>query len=224
MSAIGTICYAALSSMRSLRTIALVVAVALPMVSVAGSNDARKLAKLDDKNGFRDAKLGTDFAKFEGMVAAGKHRGLLQFSRPGDKLALFDTKLAAVVYAFKEAMLDRIVVTGAWTLDGKMSLCEGNKDHVAENLSAVFGKPTHTHSHSSSEGKRCVRDFGGGLKSPYCRVFEWRGSKVRLSFFGIVTTSPGDPPPDVKHEDGWAGHSCRFVLEYERIADPADEL
>ena len=208
------------------RNTALVTALvtALAATTAAASGGDGKLAVLDEKNGFRDAKLGADVAGFAGLAAAGKRGDALWFTRATDKLALFETKLARIAYGFRDAKLDTIVITGAWTLDPKLSLCEGNNDHIGDNLRKVFGKPTATHAYSSSEGKRCVREHSGGLTSPYCHVLEWRSARVRLSFFAVMTTAAGAPPPDVVRDEGWTGHSCRFVLEYARVADPATEL
>ena len=81
-----------------------------------------------------------------------------------------------------------------------------------------------THSYSSTEGKRCINSYSGGLTQPYCRVREWRGKKVRMSLFAIVTNVATTAPPGNDKPADWNGHSCRFVLEYARVADPLDDL
>ena len=208
-------------TIRSLSALAALSALLAAGVASAGGG---KLATLEHKNGFRGAKLGAEFTTFADLRAAGKRDGLLWFTREGDKLSLFETRLSSVTYGFRGAILDRIVVTGAWTLDPTLGRCEGNNDHILANLKKVFGKPTATHAYSSSEGKRCISAHGGGLKAPYCRVQEWKSSHVRLSFFAVMTTTEGTPPPDVEREPDWTGHSCRFALEYARVINPADDL
>ena len=207
--------------MRPAPLVAALAAVAAPLAVLAGGGS---LAVLDQKNGFRGAELGAPRDRFEGLEPAGRRGRAHLFTRRGDKLSLFETRLASIVYGFEDERLASIVVTGAWTLDPKLSLCEGNNDHIADNLRAAFGKPTATHAYSSAEGRRCLREHAGGLADPYCRVLEWKSKRVRLSLFTLMTTAPGAPPPGVDRPAGWRGHSCRFVLEYARVVDPADEL
>ncbi len=201
------------------------VAVALLFAGTpALAEDDTASAVLDNKNGFRDAKLGADFATFEGMKPAGKSNNLLYFRRETDKLSLFKVELQGIGYGFKDALLDEIIITGGWSLKARIKPCEVDNDHVLANLIKAFGKATTTHSYSSTEGKRCIRNYRGGLTAPYCRVREWRGKKVRMSLFQIVTNGPAAAPTGTDKPEDWNGHSCRWVLEYARIANPLDEL
>jgi len=199
-------------------------AAAAPARAMADGGHAAALARLDAKNGFRGATLGATRAQLGPLLPAGRRGPRLLFRRAADKLSLFHTRLATVLYELEDGVLERIVVTGAWTVDPTMRLCEGNKDHVADNLRQAFGPPTGVHGYSSHEGRRCVRRYGGGLDTPYCRVLEWRTKRVRLLFFGVSTTSPAAPPPQLHQPAGWRGYSCRFILEYSRITDPVDDL
>lgn len=179
---------------------------------------------LDDKNGFRDAKLGADFATFKDMKSAGKGDGLLFYTRKDDNMTLFKLDLSSIVYGFKEAVLDEIVITGAWSLKDGIKACEVDNDHVLANLIKAFGKATKTHSYSSTEGKRCLESYAGGIADPYCRVREWRGEKVRMSLFQVVTNAPEPAPKGADKPEDWRGYSCRFVIEYARITNPLDDL
>jgi len=201
------------------------VVAAIVFASVAAlADDNRAGDALDAKNGFRDTALGTDFASFEGMKSAGKANGLLYFRRETDKLSLFNVDLQGIVYGFKDALLDEVVITGAWSLKDRIKECEVDNDHVLANLIKAFGKAATNHSYSSPEGKRCLKSYNGGLGEPYCRVREWRGKKVRMSLFEIVTNVPSAAPAGTDKPEDWTGHSCRFVLEYARIANPLDDL
>ncbi len=180
--------------------------------------------KLDEKNGFRDMKLGTELDKLEGLSMSGKGDGFLFYTRKDDTTKLFGTPLAGIAYGFADGKLSRIVVASAWTLHAKTAKCEADTAYVAKQLVTAFGKVNAVHGYSTPVGKQCIRDYSGAVESPYCRVKEWKGRNVTLKFYEIATASPRKAPEGVAAEDGWTGYSCRYVLQYDRVADPLEDL
>lgn len=107
---------------RRLLPAALLLVAALSTLSALGDECADAGRVIDEKNGYRDTKLGTPFDAFTGLVPARqdvfKTNKVTAFVRPRDDKALFGQRLESISYLFHDGRLALIQLHFAGSADG----------------------------------------------------------------------------------------------------------
>jgi hypothetical protein len=81
------------------------------MVALSTVSFAQNLKKLDEKNGFRDAVLGSDTTSFNDLVVVEKEGNSVYYKRTGENLTVGDFTLDAVTYGFYKGKLSTIIIS-----------------------------------------------------------------------------------------------------------------
>lgn len=121
----------------------------------------QSLAKLDEKNGFRNLKLGTHISNYKGLE---EHTGqdndeYKRYSLNNDKKYIGDLYISTPVYNFYKSRLYEV----------RIFPTENDTQKFVKLYKSLYGNPTVT--------------YQDPLTGQDCTLYTWKGKKVILQYF-----------------------------------------